>query len=323
MTAAIEVSHLSKSYGTFAAVRDVSFSVAPGEVFCLLGPNGAGKTTTTEILEGYRERSGGDVSVLGFDPATGGRAFRERIGIVLQECGVQDDLTVAEVIDMYASYAPRRMSTDDVVRLVELDAKTTERVRRLSGGQRRRLDVALAVVGLPDVIFLDEPTTGFDPAARRHSWAMIRSLADLGATVLLTTHFMDEAQALADRIAVIAGGEVVAAGTPDDLGGRDRAETTVAATVPHGSSPPPMSGSLPIAVDAGAAEDRWTLRCPAADATAVLNRLTSWALDAGVDLGSLSVSQPTLEDVYLSLTQDRPDPRTDHTAATTVREAIR
>ncbi|MBS1836307.1 MAG: ABC transporter ATP-binding protein [Actinobacteria bacterium] len=310
MTAAIEVSHLSKSYGSSIAVSDISFSVAVGEVFCLLGPNGAGKTTTTEILEGYRQRSGGRVSVLGFDPATGGRAFRERIGIVLQECGVQDDLTVAEVIDMYASYAPRRMRTDDVVELVELDAKVTDRVRHLSGGQRRRLDVALAVVGLPEVIFLDEPTTGFDPAARRHSWAMIRSLCELGTTVLLTTHFMDEAQALADRIAVIAGGEVVAEGTPEGLGGRDRAQTTIAATIPRGTAPLPAFGALPTAIEQSSdGEEQLLLHCPAADTTSVLHQLTGWALDSGVELGSLSVTRPTLEDVYLALTQDRPDTR--------------
>lgn len=319
MTAAIEVSHLHKSYGGFVAVSDVSFTVEPGEVFCLLGPNGAGKTTTTEILEGYRDRTGGDVSVLGYDPATGGRSFRDRIGIVLQECGVQDDLTVAEVIDMYGSYASKRMSTDDVIGLVELDAKRSDRVRQLSGGQRRRLDVALAVVGRPDVIFLDEPTTGFDPAARRNSWAMVRGLCELGTTVLLTTHFMDEAQALADRIAVVAGGRIVAQGTPDDLGGRDRAETTITARIPdHLVEHPPMPdmGSLPIVVSG----PRLTLRCPGSSTTSVLHRLTGWALDAGVNLDGIEVSRPTLEDVYLALTEDHEDAQ--HSSADLL-EAVR
>ncbi len=304
MKFAIEVEHLVKSYGDFTAVSDVSFSVRPGEVFCLLGPNGAGKTTTTEVLEGYRRRSAGHVSVLGFDPGEGARSFRERIGIVLQECGVQADLTVAEVLDMYGRYYPKRLATSDVIELVELDAKATDRVSRLSGGQRRRLDVGLALIGDPELIFLDEPTTGFDPAARRHSWSTIRSLCSLGKTVLLTTHFMDEAQALADRIAVVAGGRIVAEGTPDDLGGRNRARTTVEATLPaHLDAALPNFGPADVTVDG----DR--IRIVAEDGIAITHRLTTWALDNRVELTGFTVTQPSLEDIYLALTNDITDTR--------------
>jgi ABC-2 type transport system ATP-binding protein len=219
MEFAIDVRDLRRSYGSLEAVRGVSFSVVPGEVFCLLGPNGAGKTTTTEILEGYRRRTSGDGSVLGFDPAAGGRAFRERVGIVLQETGVQAELSVGEVLRMYARYYPRPRQPRELIELVALDAKEDTRIKRLSGGQRRRLDLALALVGDPDLVFLDEPTTGFDPSARRAAWDAIRALCDLGKTVVLTTHFMEEAQALADRVAVMRDGEIVATGAPDELGG--------------------------------------------------------------------------------------------------------
>jgi len=310
---AIEVHHLQKRYGEFPAVRDIGFTVGAGEVFCLLGPNGAGKTTTTEILEGYRDRSGGDVSVLGFDPARGERRFRERIGIVLQECGVQDDLTVAEVVDMYGHYYPRRLAPNDVIRLVELDAKATDRVRGLSGGQRRRLDVGLALVGDPDLIFLDEPTTGFDPSARRNSWSTFRALRELGKTVLLTTHFMDEAEALADRIAVVAAGTIVAEGTPATLGGRDRASTRITTTLP----PNVTRDQLP---DLGTDQvtlvgSRLEISCT--DGPRAVHHLTGWALGAGLHLTDLHVSQPSLEDIYLSLTSDLDDPRVATTTATT------
>ena len=202
-------------------MRDVSFEVERGEVFCLLGPNGAGKTTTVEILEGYRVRSGGEVSVLGFDPARGERGMRERVGIVLQQCGVQQDLSVAELLEMYGSYHLHPRPIDEVLELVELGAKRDERIGELSGGQRRRLDLALALIGDPELIFLDEPTTGFDPAARHAAWSTIRSLCELGKTVFLTTHFMDEAQHLADRVAIMRDGEIIALGSPDELGGRD------------------------------------------------------------------------------------------------------
>src|SRR6202167_4060319 len=221
MNNAIEVTNLSKRYGNLEAVRGVSFEVAAGEVFCLLGPNGAGKTTITEILEGYRTRTEGSVSVLGMDPADGERELRERVGIVLQSCGVQHDLTVAELLEMYGRYHRTRRPVDELIELVELDAKRDTRANELSGGQRRRLDVALALVGDPDLVFLDEPTTGFDPAARRHAWSTIRSLCELGKTVFLTTHFMDEAQFLANRVAVMRDGRIVAEGKPEEIGGRE------------------------------------------------------------------------------------------------------
>src|ERR1700759_4257864 len=218
---AIEVSGLHKAYGDVEAVRGVSFEVARGEVFCLLGPNGAGKTTTVEILEGYRVRTGGDVRVLGRDPAAGERELREAVGIVLQQCGVQQDLTVRELVEMYGRYHERSRPVDEVIGLVELTDKRDVRANSLSGGQRRRLDLALALVGDPDLIFLDEPTTGFDPAARRQAWSTIKSLCELGKTIFLTTHFMDEAQALSDRVAVMRGGEIIASGRPDEIGGRN------------------------------------------------------------------------------------------------------
>ncbi len=305
MTAAIEVRDLTKSYGTFPALRGVSFDVLPGEVFCLLGPNGAGKTTITEILEGYRTRTSGSVQVLGQDPGDGSRALRSRVGIVLQECGVQADLTVAEVLEMYGSYYPRSVPVDDLVKLVELDAKAGERVRRLSGGQRRRLDMALALVGDPDLIFLDEPTTGFDPSARRSSWSAIRGLTELGKTVLLTTHFMDEADALADRIAVVAAGRLVANGTPGDLGGRARAVARIAATLPTGTSPSDLPDlGVPVTVSEG----RVVVEAP--EATKVVHRLTGWALEQGVELDDLTVERPSLEDIYLALTGTVDDDRT-------------
>jgi ABC-2 type transport system ATP-binding protein len=218
---AVLVRDLRKSYGEVAAARGVGFEVAKGEVFCLLGPNGAGKTTTVEILEGYRTRTGGEVTVLGMDPADGKRELRERVGIVLQQCGVQSDLTVAELIEMYGRYHARRRPVDELVELVELTEKRDVRAKNLSGGQRRRLDLALALVGDPDLVFLDEPTTGFDPAARRQAWSTIRSLCELGKTIFLTTHYMDEAQFLANRVAVMRAGEIIAFGRPDEIGGRD------------------------------------------------------------------------------------------------------
>ena len=218
---AIEVRDLRKAYGEVEAVRGVSFEVARGEVFCLLGPNGAGKTTIVEILEGYRTRTSGDVRVLGIDPTTGARELRERVGIVLQECGGQRDLTVAELLEMFGRYYVKPRPVDEVIELVELTEKRDERATKLSGGQRRRLDLALALVGDPDLIFLDEPTTGFDPAARRQAWSTIRSLCEIGKTVFLTTHYMDEAQHLSNRVAIMNAGEIIATGRPEELGGRD------------------------------------------------------------------------------------------------------
>jgi ABC-2 type transport system ATP-binding protein len=292
---AIEVSELRKSYGSLEAVSGVSFSVEPGEVFCLLGPNGAGKTTITEILEGYRARSGGEVSVLGMDPAGGPRALRERVGIVLQSCGVQMDLTVAELIEMYGRYHERRRGVDELIELVELGAKRETRASDLSGGQRRRLDLALALVGEPDLIFLDEPTTGFDPHARRQAWSTIRSLCELGKTIFLTTHFMDEAQTLADRVAVMRTGTIVAVGSPDDLGGRGQRPCVIRFTLRSGVELPPMPGA-----EVTREGDRVRLRTT--DPVAVTAAVTGWAVEQGVELAGFSVTQPTLEDIYLELT---------------------
>jgi ABC-2 type transport system ATP-binding protein len=295
---AIEVRGLAKCYGDLDAVRDVSFSVALGEVFCLLGPNGAGKTTTTEILEGYRKRSAGEVSVLGLDPAGGARELRERVGIVLQSCGVQNDLTVGELLEMYGRYHRRRRSTGDLIELVELDAKRDTRAATLSGGQRRRLDLALALVGDPDLVFLDEPTTGFDPQARRNAWSTIRTLCELGKTIFLTTHFMDEAQTLADRVAVMRAGEIIATGAPDELGGRDARPAEIRFGLPAAVALEELP-EVP-ALERSFADGRVLIRTQqAVRATA---QITAWALEHDVELEHFSVSQPTLEDVYLELT---------------------
>ena len=292
------MSDLRKAYGQVEAVRGVSFEVARGEVFCLLGPNGAGKTTTVEILEGYRLRSGGDVRVLGHDPAAGERELRESVGIVLQQCGVQQDLTVRELVEMYGRYHDRSRPVDEVIALVELTEKRNVRAKNLSGGQRRRLDLALALVGDPELIFLDEPTTGFDPAARRQAWSTIKSLCELGKTIFLTTHFMDEAQALADRVAVMRGGEIIASGRPDELGGRDLRPAEIRFALPADWS----LGDIPEVPSVGREiqADRVTLftREPVIAA----HEITTWALDHDVELAHFSVTQPTLEDIYLELT---------------------
>jgi ABC-2 type transport system ATP-binding protein len=297
---AIEVNDLRRSYGDVTAVDGVSFAVARGEVFCLLGPNGAGKTTTVEILEGYRSRSGGDARVLGIDPATGARELRERVGIVLQQCGVQPDLSVAELVEMYGRYHLRSRPVDEVIDLVELTEKRDTRAKQLSGGQRRRLDLALALVGDPDLIFLDEPTTGFDPAARRQAWSTLRSLCDLGKTIFLTTHFMDEAQFLGDRVAVMRGGQIVASGRPDEIGGRDLRPAEIRFSLPADRSLDEVP-ELPA-----------LRRLIEGDRVVVITRepvraaqvLTTWALGNEVDLGHFSVTQPSLEDIYLELTGD-------------------
>src|SRR5438874_8114031 len=248
---AIEVQDLRKSYGPVEAVRGIDFTVGEGEVFSLLGPNGAGKTTTVEILEGYRQRDAGTVSVLGHDPARAERSFKARIGIVLQQTGVEEFLTVREAVDMYRGYYPHPRPTDEIIELVELKPKQHTRITKLSGGQRRRLDVAIALAGDPDLLFLDEPTTGFDPAARRNAWTVARNLAQLGKTILLTTHYMDEAQFLADRVAIIAGGEIVAEGPPAKIAGRETAATRIRFRVAGGESPPPFPGVASAAQGAG------------------------------------------------------------------------
>jgi ABC-2 type transport system ATP-binding protein len=293
---AIEVQGLRKSYGSVEAVRGISFTVGEGEVFSLLGPNGAGKTTTVEILEGYRKRDGGTVSVLGHDPVRGERSFKERIGIVLQQTGVEEFLTVREAVEMFRGYYPHPRPTGEIIELVELKPKQNSRITTLSGGQRRRLDVALALAGDPDLLFLDEPTTGFDPAARRNAWQVVKNLSDLGKTILLTTHYMDEAQFLADRVAVMSGGVIVADGPPSTLAGRETAATRIRFRAMDGAEPPPIAGVDASKVSEGVVELRTQ------NPTPVLHELTAWALQRGHPLEGLEVGRPTLEDVYLELT---------------------
>lgn len=298
---AIDVRGLRKSYKNVEAVRGIDLHVEFGEVFALLGPNGAGKTTAVEILEGHRKRDAGEVEVLGTDPGANERSLKERIGIVLQETSVDKFFTVREAIELYGGYYPDPLPVDEVIGIVGLADKADERIRRLSGGQQRRLDVALGLAGNPELLFLDEPTTGFDPSARRNAWQMVKDLQSLGKTILLTTHYMDEAQMLADRVAVIAKGEIVAEGPPDALGGRDVAGTKISFVLPQGSpSPPPqVAGNFQVL------ENTWTSETETP--LPLLHELAGWAVTHDVDLRSLQVSQPTLEDVYLSLTGSTPD----------------
>jgi ABC-2 type transport system ATP-binding protein len=289
----IEVRGLRKSYGDVEAVQGIDLHVDRGEVFALLGPNGAGKTTATEILEGYRARSAGEVSVLGFDPSTRDEEFRRRIGIVLQSTGIDPFLTVRETIEMYSGYYPSPRDADEVIGVVGLQEKRDTRVLKLSGGQQRRLDVAVALAGDPELLFLDEPTTGFDPNARRNAWEMIRNLTTLGKTVFLTTHIMDEAQFLAKRVAVITHGRIVAEGPPSTLAGRDTMLARITFRLPEAVARPSM-GEEPTE------DGRWEIR--AGDPTKPLHDLTGWALEHGVGLETIEVTHPTLEDVYLELT---------------------
>jgi ABC-2 type transport system ATP-binding protein len=295
VAAAIAVEGLRKSYGIVQAVRGLSFEVAEGEVFGLLGPNGAGKTTVVEILEGYRRRDAGSATVLGVDPASGGRALRARVGIMLQECAMPRMLAVRELLDLYAGYYPRPRRVGEVLELVGLSEKAGARIRTLSGGQQRRLDLALALIGDPELIFLDEPTTGFDPSARRDAWEIVRSIRTLGRTVLLTTHYMDEAQNLADRICVIAGGEVVAEGTPETLGGRQTAAARIRFILPAGLD----LAALPLPARA----DDGRVVVETATPTRTLHELTAWAVARDLELPGLEVLRPSLEDVYLELTR--------------------
>ena len=293
MTAAVEVSDLHKSYGDVHAVQGISFTVATGEIVAVLGPNGAGKTTTIEMLEGFRTPSSGTVRVLDTDPATGGSPFRARIGIVLQETGIDRYLTVGEVLEMYASYYPSPRSVEETIELVGLAGKRDARVKTLSGGQQRRLDVGLGLVGDPELLFLDEPTTGFDPSARRQAWGVVHRLRDLGKTVLLTTHYMEEAQELADRLVVIAAGRIVAEGTPDAIGGRAAAGSTIRFPWPDTR----RLDELPVP----ATRDGEDAVVETNAVTATLHSLTDWAVAGGVDLDALTVTRPSLEDVYLDL----------------------
>jgi ABC-2 type transport system ATP-binding protein len=293
--AAIEVIGLAKAYGPLQAVAGVDLRVAEGEIFALLGPNGAGKTTIVEILEGFTARDAGQVRVLGHDPAGNVPALKARIGIVAQETAADPFLTVSEMARMIAGAYPAPRPVDEVIELVGLKDKRNTRAGRLSGGQQRRLDVALALVGDPDLLFLDEPTTGFDPDARLEAWAMVRNLRTLGKTVLLTTHYMDEAQQLADRVAVIANGRIIAEGTPDTLGNRAAAASRIRFRRPEGAALPGEFAALAIESAPG------TILLQAEDPVPLLHDLTGWALAHGIALAGLEVTRPSLEETYLDL----------------------
>ena len=280
MSSAVKVEGLQKAYGKVKAVRDVSFEIEVGEVFGLLGPNGAGKTSTVEILEGYRTRDAGLVEVLGVDPATAGADWRERIGVVLQSGSLYAQLTVVEILRLFGGYYERSRDVDEVIGIVGLEKKSRDRVHTLSGGQKRRLDLGLALVGDPELVFLDEPTTGFDPEARRRAWDTIRSLRDLGKTILLTTHYLDEAERLCDRVAVLRDGEIAALGRPGEL---------------TGALPPTEIRYL---------RNGEEIVVRTEEPTRVLNELTAEALRNGVELEGLEVRRPSLEDAYFSLTQE-------------------
>jgi ABC-2 type transport system ATP-binding protein len=293
---AVEVHALWKAYGEIQAVDGIDLEVRKGEIFALIGPNGAGKTTTLEILEGYRIPDSGSVSVLGFDPTKRSQAFKERIGIVLQSASLPLYLRVEEAVDMFRGYYPNPRSLDDTIAVVGLQDQRRRLVRRLSGGQQRRLDVAIGIAGDPELLFLDEPTTGFDPSARRSAWEMIRGLKAYGKTILLTTHYMDEAQALADRVAIIVRGRIVAEGTPDEL--RARYKDTRIAFRQHIPADRRIS---PIPIAAESENGRSVIHT--ADPTKVLNELTTWAIENAVRLDDLTVSPVGLEEVYLRLSE--------------------
>lgn len=294
----ISVRGLHKSYGGVEAVRGVDLEVERGEIFAFLGPNGAGKTTTVSVLEGYLDRNDGYVSVLGRDPADADRAWRSRIGFVLQECRMDPLLNVRETLELYAGYYERPRSVPETIELVGLAEKAEARAGKLSGGQQRRLDVAVALIGDPELLFLDEPTTGFDPSARRQAWQVIGGLRDLGKTVFLTTHYMDEAQALADRVAVISAGVIVAAGTPDDLGGRGDAPTQISFEAPATG----LSEEMKRAAGGSWSGEDGRVVVRTTDPVRALHELTGQATNGDLALDSLEVRRPSLEDVYLELT---------------------
>jgi ABC-2 type transport system ATP-binding protein len=298
---ALRLVDLRKSYGEVEAVRGIDLEVERGEIFAFLGPNGAGKTTTVEILEGFRPRSSGEVSVFGVDPTDGTREWRDRIGIVLQESAPDPGLTVHEALALYAGYYSQPRSVVETIALVGLEGKHDRQATSLSGGERRRLDFALALIGDPELIFLDEPTTGFDPSARRQAWDVIENLRDLGKTIFLTTHYMDEAERLADRIAVIVGGIIVAQGTPRTLGGRDRDTSTIKFTLPAGITANELPATLGrlLASDRGNGSIALHTDAPLAE----LALLAEWAGKNALELRDLEVTRPTLEDTYLRLTQ--------------------
>ncbi len=290
----VHVRGLRKAYGDHEAVRGIDLDVARGEVLALLGPNGAGKTTTLEILEGHRSRDAGDVTVLGADPAQRDPAILARIGVCLQATGIERYLTVAEVLDLYAGYYPRPRPVSELLATVELRDAATTLVRRLSGGQRRRLDLALALAGDPELLFLDEPTTGFDPEARRGAWELVRSFRGDGRTVILTTHQMDEAEALADRIGVMVGGRIVAMGTAGSIIGERSTGTRITFRLPPDAPRPPMQTDTPSGPDG-------TLQVTTHDPVTTLHALTGWAITEGVTLTELEVRSATLEEAYLDL----------------------
>ena len=292
-TLAIEVRGLRKSYGKTEAVRGVDLRVSRGEVFALLGPNGAGKTTIVEILEGHRDRTAGEVSVLGYDPGRGERALKQRIGIVLQSTGVEPYLSVEGTIDLFRGYFPHPLPLDEILDAVGLGEQRRARVRRLSGGQQRRLDVAIGLAGDPELLFLDEPTSGFDPSARRGAWEMVRNLKSLGKTVVLTTHYMEEAEVLADRVAIIVEGKIVAEGAVGQLLYKDRS-TTVRFRVEPGARLPEDLTVVPT-------DDDGRYAITTAAPTHGLHRLTGWAVEQGIELEELSVTRPSLEDLFLEL----------------------
>ncbi len=300
---AISVHDLHKSYGDHEAVRGITFEVAAGEIFGFLGPNGAGKSTTIEILEGYRARTAGDAWVLGADPGKPTRAWRDRIGLVLQDSELEPALTVRETVRMFAGFYSRPRPVDATIELVGLAEQLDARVGSLSGGQRRRADVAIALIGDPDLVFLDEPTTGFDPSARRDAWNMIEGLKDLGKTIFLTTHYMEEAQNLADRVAILAQGRIVASGSPDEVGGGD--VTVVRFRLPEGIE----AGELGSAAGAEVQVEGNHATIRTAQPQRTLFRLTGWAEQAGVRLADLEVRRPSLEDVFLELTDSGRAPR--------------
>jgi ABC-2 type transport system ATP-binding protein len=297
--AVVSVRGLVKRYGRREAVRGIDFEVHRGEIFAFLGPNGAGKTTTVEILEGFRTRTAGEIRVLGVDPAEAGSEWRDRVGVVLQDSEPEPGLSVRECLCLYAGYYNEPRNIDDTIALVGLTEKRDTLAAQLSGGQRRRLDVGLALIGDPDIVFLDEPTTGFDPSARRAAWEVIAGLRQLGKTIFLTTHYMDEAEHLADRIMVLAAGSIVAEGTPKTLGGRDRMTATISFTLPAHMAARDLPGGLRPIVESADDGTTWLRsECPLVH----MQMLADWALAQGLDLPDIEVRHPTLEDVYLELT---------------------
>ena len=293
---AIEATGLVQSYGSFDAVKGIDLAVEAGEIFAFLGPNGAGKTTTVEVLEGFRSPTRGGVKVLGLDPVVDGKSLRQRIGIVLQEGGLFPEMTVRETLDSWRRFYHEPTATSDAMARVDLTARADVRVKDLSGGERRRLDLALGTMHRPEVLFLDEPTTGFDPGARRHAWELIRSMAAGGTTVFLTTHYLEEAEYLADRVAVIAGGRIIASGTPDSLKS-SRGIGVVSFRLPDGV---PFAG-LPTVPNTLVAMNGATVEFRTEQLTAATHAITGWAIDQRIELDSLAVHRPSLEDVYLEL----------------------